>query len=307
MKNYIFIAGALGLLLTSCVSQQKYTELESLQQNTKELLDNATVNLNATQTELSAATERLSALSEQNNFLRANNQDLIDNIGNLTTLTQKGAENLERSLESIREKDLIITRMQDAVTKRDSVTLALVQSFKSSLGTLSDDDIEINVEKGVVYVSISDKLLFNSGSFTVTTRARGVLEKIAKVISDKPDLEFMVEGHTDNMPIDQEKAAESIPGVVDNWDLSVKRATSVVRILQNSYGVDPTKLVAAGRSFYMPIADNDSSVTRAANRRTRIIVLPKLDQFTKLIEEGMSMNVPATGPSDTISSDSMPD
>ena len=307
MKNYIFIAGALGLLLTSCVSQQKYTELESLQQNTKELLDNATVNLNATQTELSAATERLSALSEQNNFLRANNQDLIDNIGNLTTLTQKEAENLERSLECIREKDLIITRMQDAVTKRDSVTLALVQSFKSSLGTLSDDDIEINVEKGVVYVSISDKLLFNSGSFTVTTRARGVLEKIAKVISDKPDLEFMVEGHTDNMPIDQEKAAESIPGVVDNWDLSVKRATSVVRILQNSYGVDPTKLVAAGRSFYMPIADNDSSVTRAANRRTRIIVLPKLDQFTKLIDEGMSMDVPATGPSDTISSDSMPD
>ena len=154
---------------------------------------------------------------------------------------------------------------------------------------------------------VADKLLFNSGSFTVTTRARGVLEKIAKVISDKPDLEFMVEGHTDNMPIDQEKAAETIPGVVDNWDLSVKRATSVVRILQNSYGVDPTKLVAAGRSFYMPIADNDSSVTRAVNRRTRIVVLPKLDQFTKLIEEGMSMNVPATGPSDTISSDNKPD
>ena len=197
--------------------------------------------------------------------------------------------------------------MQDAVTKRDSVTLALVQSFKSSLGTLSDDDIEINVEKGVVYVSISDKLLFNSGSFTVTTRARGVLEKIAKVISDKPDLEFMVEGHTDNLRIDQEKAAETIPGIIDNWDLSVKRATSVVRILQNSYGVDPTKLVAAGRSFYMPIADNDSSVTRAVNRRTRIVVLPKLDQFTKLIEEGMSMNVPATGPSDTISSDNKPD
>ena len=117
----------------------------------------------------------------------------------------------------------------------------------------------------------------------------------------------MVEGHTDNMLIDQEKAAETIPGVVDNWDLSVKRATSVVRILQNDYGVDPTKLVAAGRSFYMPIADNDSSVSRAVNRRTRIIVLPKLDQFTKLIEEGMSMNVPATGPSNTISSDNKPD
>ena len=117
----------------------------------------------------------------------------------------------------------------------------------------------------------------------------------------------MVEGHTDNLLIDQEKASETIPGVVDNWDLSVKRATSVVRILQNDYGVDPTKLVAAGRSFHMPIADNDSSVTRARNRRTRIIVLPKLDQFANLIEEGMSMNVPVTGPSNTINSENKPD
>ncbi len=125
------------------------------------------------------------------------------------------AWDIDALLNHIKEKDLIITRMQDAVTKRDSVTLALVQSFKSSLGTLSDDDIEINVEKGVVYVSISDKLLFNSGSFTVTQKAKKVLEKIAKVISDKPDLEFMVEGHTDNLLIDQEKAAETIPGIKD--------------------------------------------------------------------------------------------
>ena len=170
MKKNIIIVGVVGLLLSSCVSQKKYSDLESLQQNTKELLDSATAKLGATETQLSASSERLNALSEQNKFLRANNQDLINNIGNLTTLTQKGAENLERSLESIKEKDLVITRMQDAVTRRDSVTLALVQSFKSSLGTLSDDDIEINVEKGVVYVSISDKLLFNSGSFTVTAQ-----------------------------------------------------------------------------------------------------------------------------------------
>ena len=268
------------MLLSSCVSQKKYSDLESLQQNTKELLDSATAKLSATETQLSATSERLAALSEQNKFLRANNQDLIDNIGNLTTLTQKGAENLERSLESIKEKDLIITRMQDAVTKRDSVTLALVQSFKSSLGTLSDDDIEINVEKGVVYVSISDKLLFNSGSFTVTTRARGVLEKIAKVISDKPDLEFMVEGHTDDVPIQNEV-------LLDNWDLSVKRATSIVRILQNDFGVPPERMTAAGRSFYVPIADNDTSEGRAKNRRTRIVVLPKLDQFYDLVEQGM--------------------
>ena len=120
---------------------------------------------------------------------------------------------------------------------------------------------QVDLELLYLNVSISDKLLFNSGSFTVTQKAKKVLEKIAKVISDKPDLEFMVEGHTDNLLIDQEKAAEKIPGIIDNWDLSVKRATSVVRILQNDYGVDPGKLVAAGRSFYMPIADNDSRVT----------------------------------------------
>ena len=308
MKTNILVVGVLGLLLTSCVSQKKYSDLEKLQQDTKELLDNASSRLDRASQGLAAANGRNAALTEQNKFLRANNQDLIDNMGNLTTLTQKGAENLERSLESLKEKDLIITRMQDAVTKRDSVTLALVQSFKSSLGTLSDDDIEINVEKGVVYVSISDKLLFNSGSFTVTQKAKKVLEKIAKVISDKPDLEFMVEGHTDNLRIDQEKAAETIPGIIDNWDLSVKRATSVVRILQNDYGVDPGKLVAAGRSFYMPIADNDSRVTRARNRRTRIVVLPKLDQFFNLIEEGKTMNVPSTIDNDnTINSSNKPD
>ena len=170
MKKNIIIVGVVGLLLSSCVSQKKYSDLESLQQNTKELLDSATAKLGATETQLSATSERLAALSEQNKFLRANNQDLIDNIGNLTTLTQKGAENLERSLESIKEKDLIITRMQDAVTKRDAVTLALVQSFKSSLGTLSDDDIELNDEKGVVYVSISDKLLFNVNFNIIITK-----------------------------------------------------------------------------------------------------------------------------------------
>ena len=298
MKTNILVVGVLGLLLTSCVSQKKYSDLEKLQQDTKELLDNATDRLDRASQGLATANGQNSALTEQNRFLRANNQDLIDNMGNLTTLT----------LESIKEKDLIITRMQDAVTKRDSVTLALVQSFKSSLGTLSDDDIEINVEKGVVYVSISDKLLFNSGSYTVTQKAKKVLEKIAKVISDKPDLEFMVEGHTDNKLIDQEKAAEKIPGIIDNWDLSVKRATSVVRILQNDYGVDPGKLVAAGRSFYTPIADNDSRVTRARNRRTRIVVLPKLDQFFNLIEEGKTMNVPSTIDNDnTINSSNKPD
>ena len=269
-----------GILLSSCVSQKKFTELEELQQNTKNLLDAATVKLNSCNEDKEAALASLATLEEQNAFLKANNQDLINNIGNLTTLSQKGAENLEMSLESMKEKDIRIQRMQDAVTKKDSVTLALVTSLKGVLGNMSDDDIEINVEKGVVYVSISDKLLFRSGSYTVTSRAKEVLGKVAKVVNDKPELEFMVEGHTDNVPI-------KIDGIVDNWDLSVKRATAVVRILEKDFGVAPARMTAAGRSYYIPVADNDTSANRAKNRRTRIVVLPKLDQFYDLIEQGM--------------------
>ena len=269
-----------GVLLSSCVSQKKFTELEELQQNTKNLLDSATVKLNSCNEDKEAALASLATLTEQNQFLKANNQDLINNIGNLTTLSQKGAENLEMSLDSMKEKDIRIQRMQDAVTKKDSVTLALVTSLKGVLGNMSDDDIEINVEKGVVYVSISDKLLFRSGSYTVTSRAKEVLGKVATVVNNKPELEFMVEGHTDNVPIKSD-------GIVDNWDLSVKRATAVVRILEKDFGVAPARMTAAGRSFYIPVADNDTAANRAKNRRTRIVVLPKLNQFYDLIEQGM--------------------
>jgi chemotaxis protein MotB len=280
MKKYIAIVTVSVVLLSSCVSQKKFIELETLQQNTKDLLDSATVKLNTCNEEKEAAEARLASLKERVDFLQANNQDLINNIGNLTTLSQKGAENLEMSLESMKEKDIRIQTMQEAVTKKDSVTLALVTSLKGVLGNMNDDDIEINVEKGVVYVSISDKLLFRSGSFTVTQKAKEVLGKVAKVVNDKPEIEFMVEGHTDNLPI-------KIDGIEDNWDLSVKRATSVVRILQKDYGVSPERMTAAGRSYFIPLADNDNVVNRARNRRTRIVVLPKLDQFYDLIQQGM--------------------
>ena len=280
MKKNYSIAIVTVLFLVSCVSQKKYTELETLQQNTKELLDSASVKLNTCNEEKESCDASLASIQEQVKFLKANNQDLINNIGNLTTLSQKGAENLEISLESMKEKDVRIQRMQDAVTKKDSVTLALVTSLKGVLGNLSDDDIQINVEKGVVYVSISDKLLFRSGSYTVTKQAKDVLGKVAKVVNDKPELEFMVEGHTDNVPIKSD-------GILDNWDLSVKRATAVVRILEKDFSVAPDRMTASGRSYYAPLMENDSPSNRAKNRRTRIVVLPKLDQFYDLIEQGM--------------------
>ena len=278
--NYKYFTLIIFILLSSCVSQKKYAELESKNQNNLNLLNAATVKLNTCLDEKATAEANEKALQEQVAFLKANNLDLINNMGNLTTLSQKGAENLEKSLESLKEKDLVIRTMQDAVTRRDSVTLSLVTSLKGAFIDINDSDIEVNVEKGVVFISISDKLLFNSGSTFVSDRARGVLEKVAQVVLDKPEIEFMVEGHTDDVPIQNEV-------LLDNWDLSVKRATSIVRILQNDFGVPPERMTAAGRSFYVPIADNDTSEGRAKNRRTRIVVLPKLDQFYDLIEQGM--------------------
>ena len=246
------------------------------------MLNTATVKLNSLIDEKAKVDATVEALKDQLSFLKANNTELINNMGNLTTLSQQGAENLERSLESLKEKDLRITKMQDAVTRRDSVTLALVTSLKGALVDINDSDIEVNVEKGVVFISISDKLLFRSGSYTVTNRAKEVLGKVARVINDKTEIEFMVEGHTDNVPVKKDSDV-----LIDNWDLSVKRATAVVRVLQNDFLVDPSRMTAAGRSYYVPIDDNETWTGRAKNRRTRIVVLPKLDQFFDLLEQGM--------------------
>ncbi len=277
----MIIGASMAVLLSSCVSQKKFTDLEAKQKETQDLLNTATVKLNSCLEEKASESSELKVLRDQVSNLKNQNSALLNNVGNLATLSTKEAENLERSLESIKEKDLQIKTMNDALNKKDSVTLALVTSLKGALGNLADEDIEVNVEKGVVYVSISDKLLFKSGSYNVSTRAKEVLSKVAKVVNDKPDIEFLVEGHTDDDPIKGNKV------LVDNWDLSVKRATAVVRILQNDFKVDPKRMTAAGRSYYVPIADNSSAANKAKNRRTRIVVLPKLDQFYNMIEDGM--------------------
>ena len=270
----------LGLITTSCVSKKKYAELEARNKQTEDLLNTATVKLNMCLDEKNNLTHKLESMKNQNDLLKENNQQLINNMGNLTTLTQKGAENLEKSLESLREKDLTIKNLRDAVTRRDSVNLALVQSLKGVLGNLDDQDVDIRVEKGVVFINISDKMLFSSGSYTISKNAKSVLEKVAKVVKNKPDFEFMVEGHTDNVNI-------KTSCIRDNWDLSVMRATEIVRVLQKDFGVAPERMTAAGRSYYVPLASNGDANGRALNRRTRIVVLPKLDQFYTMIEEGM--------------------
>ncbi|TPV33253.1 hypothetical protein FJ651_09160 [Paucihalobacter ruber] len=278
MKKLMLLSLVSMFVLGSCVSKKEYAALEAKHKETQDLLNSATVKLNTCLADAAAANARVEGLKDQLADLRKSNQDLIDTKGNLTTLTQKGAENLEKSLESLREKDIKITRLQDALTKKDSVTLAVVTALKKEVG-LDDPDIEINVEKGVVFISIADKLLFQSGSYNVTNRAKEILGKVAKVVNSRPNFEAMVEAHTDNVPYKRDV-------LLDNWDLSVKRATSVVRVLE-SLGVNPQQLIAAGRSEYQPLMPNDTAQNRAANRRTRIVVLPKIDQFYEMIEEEM--------------------
>lgn len=278
MKKVLLLSLSMLFVLSSCVSKKEFLALEEKQKETQDLLNSATVKLNSCLEERASATAKVSVLEERVKDLKEAN----DNLG---IISAKGASNVEKTLESLKEKDLKITRLQDALTQKDSVTLALVTSFKREVG-INDPDIEVNVEKGVVFISISDKLLFKSGSYNVTTKAKEVLAKVAKVVNAKPDFECMVEGHTDSR-------SYSSGVLIDNWDLSVKRATSIIRVLEE-LEVNPGRLIAAGRSSYVPLVDNDTAENRAINRRTRIVVLPKLDQFYDLVEKEMK-NLEAGG------------
>jgi len=272
MKRAILVLTLAAMTLTSCGSKKKIAELEAKNKEIQDLLNTATVKLNTCLAEKDQMALRIEDLKNRET-------DLINNRDQITTLSSQGAQNLERTLESLKEKELKIDRLQDALTRKDSVTLALVTSIKRAVG-INDPDIEVNVEKGVVYISIADKLLFKSGSYQVSDRAKEILGKVAAIVKDKSQFECMVEGHTDNVPIKN-------PVLQDNWDLSVKRATSIVRILQNDFGIEPSRLVAAGRGEYVPLTSNDTAEGRQTNRRTRILVLPKIDQFYDMIEKEM--------------------
>ena len=278
MKNTFFLSLITIFIMSSCVSKKEYSSLENSHKQTQDLLNTATIKLNTCLEEKSSSETLAEAYKSQLSDLKRRNDQLFIQSQDYLELTTKGAENLEKTLESIKEKDLKINRIQDALSRKDSVTFALVTSLKKEIG-INDPDIEVNVDKAVVFISLSDKLLFKTGSYEVSERAKEVLGKVATVVNGKPDFECMVEGHTDS---------RSYNGgvLIDNWDLSVKRATSIVRVLKD-LNVNPEKLIAAGRSYYDPLVDNDTAENRAINRRTRIIIMPKIDQFYDMIEKEM--------------------
>lgn len=220
---------------------------------------------------------RIADMNKQMDFLKDNNTTVLKQLQDLSVITSSQAESIKKSLDNLGAKDAYIVDLQSAMARKDSLNMALVLNLKGAIGNMNDKDINIKVDKGVVYIDISDKMLFRTGKYEVTPQAKEVLGKVAMVLKNQPDIEFMVEGHTDNVPFKS--------GVLlDNWDLSVKRATAVVRILQNQYGLDPRKMAASGRGEYLPLIDNNTSDNRAINRRTRIVILPQLDQFFQLLE-----------------------
>ncbi len=280
------VLGVSLLLLGSCVPKKKFIEMEKSYLRADEALARATLELNRCQTDLNRSQEaltgkeRLTARDEAEiKALRDQNRELINRIGDLTQMSRQEAQNMQFTLQSMRERDIKINSLREALTRRDSINFALVNSLKGVIG-LDDPDIEINVEKGVVFISISDKFLFATGRWEVMPRAREVLGRVARVINNQPHLEVMVEGHTDNVPFRR-------GDLLDNWDLSVKRATSIVRILQENHRVAPNRMIAAGRGEYVPVDTNLTPTGRAANRRTRIIILPKLEEFVDMIKKGL--------------------
>jgi len=289
--KHLLITAVTTTLLFSCVSSKKfkksqadyttlqgqYTQMQGDLTNCNDVKADLNRQKTALENDNTALNNRIADLNKTIDFLKENNTSALRQLQDLSVITSSQAESIKKSMENIGAKDTYIQTLQQQMAHKDSLNMALVMNLKGAIGNMDDEDINIKVDKGVVYIDISDKLLFKSGKYEVTPHAKTVLGKVAQVLKNQPDIEFMVEGHTDNV-------AYRSGVLLDNWDLSVKRATSVVRILQKEYGLDPAKIAAAGRGEYKPLVDNTTSANRALNRRTRIVVLPQLDQFFKLLE-----------------------
>ncbi len=304
MKQIVLVIVCLGIVfsLPSCAAKKQVQNLEyELELANKDLgkcgenlsllkrkLNASEMRVEELMEELSATNKELDIRQEQIGDYKAQVEDMrqfrdktVEQVGDLTVLSQKANDNIKETLDQLSKKEKYIRMLQNAKTKADSINLALAVNLKGVLQQgLDDQDITIEVDKTVVFVNLSDKMLFQSGSHLLTPRSREVLGKIAKIIESRPNLEVMVEGYTDNVPMNSSC-------VTDNWDLSVKRSTSVVRSLQSDHGVDPNRLIAAGRGEYNTLASNETFEGRQMNRRTRIIILPKLNEFYNLLDPNM--------------------
>ncbi|MFL3661998.1 MAG: flagellar motor protein MotB [Polaribacter sp.] len=264
------------IFVSSCVSKKDFVALQADKTKTQKELVAVKASL---QKCIIEKEKEVLTLEERVKYLQDDKKNALKQVENLTVLTQSSSDNIKTVIAQLSEKDKYINGVREAMTQKDSLNLAIKYHLTKNLTEgIQDEDIEVNVEKTVVFISISDKLLFKSGSYNVTDGAYVVLEKIAKVINDQPEMEVMIEGHTDSSPIKRDI-------IQDNWDLSALRATAITRILQYKFGVKPNRLIAAARSQYIPLAPNDTAENKSKNRRTKIIIMPRLNQFFDLLEQ----------------------
>jgi chemotaxis protein MotB len=288
-KVSIYILVVMALM--SCVTKKKFQATisdkdkieQQLRQTTSDLADcekrfstksSAYDDLSA---ELAKAKTKMDELQKEVEYQKNSNIKLLDQLSNLSVISKEGAASIKQSLETIDKQSRELSALNSQIRSKDSLNLVLVLNLKRSLTDVNDTDVNVKVDKGVVLISLSDNMLYKSGSSEISTKAGVVLEKIAKVINDYKTFDVLIEGNTDNVPI-----ANNC--LIDNWDLSVKRSTSIARALQKSYGVDPSRIIAGGRSEYNAKVPNDTKANKSINRRTEIIIMPKLDEFFKLLE-----------------------
>ncbi|MFY7670313.1 OmpA family protein [Tenacibaculum sp. MEBiC06402] len=279
MKKIVLFVSA-TILLVSCAANKELEALKAKHEQTKDELLTVKTNLTKCLVEKDKYQDRSKDLESRIEELKKDKENTIQQVENLTVLTKGANDNIKETLAQLSKKDKYINKIRAAASKKDSLNLVVAFHLKKELQDgIDDEDIEVNVEKTVVFISISDKLLFKSGSYTITDKASKVLKKVATVVNAQPEMDVMIEGHTDNTPIAENSALK------DNWDLSVRRSTAIVRELQNKYEVAPERLIAAGRSSYIPLATNDTPANKAKNRRTKIIILPRLNQFFDLLDQ----------------------
>ncbi|MCH2033958.1 MAG: OmpA family protein [Tenacibaculum sp.] len=288
MKKTVILLSSLALVMSSCVSKKKYAELEQQYQDTKGNLQKTTLEKQELEAKFAKIekrvenyNEKINSLKNYNSSLKEENNVKLDMIGNTAVISNSMKEKMRATLKNVDPAELA-----NAKTLKDSMDVAIAYNLKKSIDTSqleNSDDVNIDIDQTVVMISVADNLLFNTASYKVKKKAYKLIEQLANVINSEPSMDVMIEGHTDSRTINNAV-------VQDNWDLSVKRATSIVRLLEKKYKVQPNRLIAAGRGSSVPLVENSTAKNRARNRRTRIVILPNLDKFFGLLAEEQTLN-----------------
>lgn len=270
-RNLFIVAACSAVLACSCVSNKKYAELETMYNSTRDGLSECNTNTRVLETQLAQANKENEDLRKAITSMKATLDKSMEN-------TAQSSTNISKLVDEVNSANKYIKKLVDAKSKSDSLNIALTNKLTRSLSNDELKDVDVKVLKGVVYISLADNMLFKSGSYEISDKALATLSKIAKIIKDYQDYDVLVEGNTDNVPI-------SRTNIRNNWDLSALRASSVVQCLQDDFGINPSRLTAGGRGEFNPVADNSTETGKARNRRTEIIITPKLDQFLDLIDQ----------------------